>query len=313
MRTRFTDMMNITYPIVQGAMAWVSDAQLASAVSEAGGLGIIASGGRTAQWFREEIRLAREKTDKPFGVNLVLQDPDWQDKFQVILEEKPICVSVGAGNPLPLIEPLHEIGTKIFPVVPNIRLAKRVESAGADAIIIEGMEAGGHVGNISTMALMTQILPEISVPSIIAGGIADGRGLAAALLMGACGIQMGTRFYASQESSAHINAKMAIVNATDTDSVTTGRRGSLVRSLRNELTECYHKMEDEGRPREELSQLVRGTARKAPIEGDADWGIVQAGQSLSVIRELLPVATIIEQMMEEAREATERVQSYFVE
>ena len=313
MRTSFTELMGIEYPVIQGAMAWISDAVLAAAVSEAGGMGMIATAGRDAQWTRKEIVKARERTQKPFGVNLVLQEQDWREKLQVVLEEKPACVSTGAGNPVPLIAPLHEAGIKVLPLVPNVRLAKRVESAGADALIIEGMEAGGHIGSISTMSLMTQVLPEIQIPGIIAGGIADGRGLACALLMGAGGVQMGTRFYASKECGAHIRAKEAILAATDTDSVTTGRKGSLVRSLRNPLTELYHKMEAEGRAAEELSQLVRGTSRKASVEGDVEWGLVQAGQRVGVIREILPVAKILNDMMEQAKEAYELLSGYFSE
>lgn len=313
MQTAFTQLMGIDVPIVQGAMAWVSDAELAAAVSRAGGLGIIASAGRTPEWTREEIRKARTLTDRPFGVNIVLQDADWPEKLQVILEEKPACVTAGAGNPVPLIEPLHEAGIKIFPVVPSVRLAKRVESAGADALVIEGLEAGGHIGNSTTMALLSQVIPAVSIPVIAAGGIADGRAMAAALAMGAAGVQMGTRFYASEECTAHPKAKEAIVLASDTDSVTTGRGAHLVRGLRNAMSEKYAELLESGAPKEELTKLVRGSSYRAPQEGDVEWGMVQAGQSLTLITEVLPVQTIIGHMLRDAQAASNLLHHYFLD
>lgn len=302
MQTKLTALLNIKYPIVQGAMAWVSEAHLAASVAEAGGVGSIAAGGRSAEWVRQQIRLAKTLTDKPFGVNLVLLDNDIEQKKQVIIEEGVSFVATGAGNPLPHIDDFHSVGIKVMPVVPNLKLAKRVEKAGADAIVIEGLEAGGHIGRSTTMALMTQVIPEIDIPVIVAGGFADGRGVAAALLMGADGVQLGTRFYASAECQAHPNAKAAIVAATDQDSDTTGPRGHEVRGIKNALTQKYHEMVAAGASEEQLIALVTGTNKKAAIDGDTQWGFVQAGQSLAPIQSIMTCREIIEDLMQSAAE-----------
>ncbi|HHZ02130.1 MAG TPA: enoyl-[acyl-carrier-protein] reductase FabK [Tissierellia bacterium] len=304
MRTRLTELLNIKYPILQGAMAWVSEANLAAAVSNAGGAGIIATGGRNLTWVKEQIDLARSLTDKPFGVNVVLMDRNKEEIIDLLCEEKVSFVTLGAGNPVPYFEKLKKAGIKVIPVVPSIRLAKRVEDNGADALIIEGMEAGGHIGKITTLSLMTQVIPEVKIPVVAAGGFADGRGLAAALVMGASGIQMGTRFYASKECIAHINAKNAIVNAQDTDTVITGYMSDhLIRGIKNKMTDKYIQLEKENAPYEELHNLRVGTSRKAPIDGDADWGLVQAGQSLSVIKSIETCEDIINDIIKGAREA----------
>lgn len=304
MKTKLTELLNIKYPIIQGAMAWVSDAYLAAAVSNAGGTGIIATGGRDVDWVKKQIDLAKSLTDKPFGVNIVLMDKDKEEKMDLICNEKVAFVTLGAGNPVPHIERFKNAGIKVIPVVPNLKLAKRVEENKADAIIIEGMEAGGHIGKLTTMALMTQAIPEINIPVIVAGGFADGRGLAAALVMGASGIQVGTRFYASKECTAHINAKNAIVNAGDTDSEITGYlRDHAVRGLKNKMTEKYSELEKEKVPYEQLHDLVVGTSRKAAIEGDVEWGHVQAGQSLSVIKSIDSCEDIVNNMIAEANNA----------
>ena len=222
MKTKVTELLGIKYPVLQGAMAWVSEANLAAAVSNAGGAGIIATGGRTTEWTREEIRKAKTLTDKPFGVNVMLMAPNRDEIVSVICEEKVAFVTLGAGNPVVYFERLHAAGVKVIPVVPSVKLAKRVEAAGADAIVIEGMEAGGHIGTQSTMALLTNVIPEVKLPVIAAGGIADGRGIAAALLMGADGVQMGSRFLLTEECGLHPNAKARIIQAVDTDSVATG-------------------------------------------------------------------------------------------
>lgn len=304
MKTKLTESLGIKYPIVQGAMAWVSEAKLAAAVSNAGGLGTIATASQTPEWVEKEIRKAKTLTDKPFGVNVVLMDAAKEDIIDVIIKEKPAVVTLGAGNPVPYMAMLKEAGIKVVPVVPNLKLAKRVQDNGADALVIEGMEAGGHIGVLTTMALMTQVIPEVDIPVITAGGFADGRGLAAALLMGASGIQMGTRFYASEECVAHIHAKNAIVNATDTDTAITGYiTNNMVRGLKNAMTDKYKELERECAPREELTKLVVGTSRKAPYEGDIDWGFVQAGQSLSVIKSLDSVEKIIQDIISDAQKA----------
>lgn len=306
MKTKLTDLLNIKYPILQGAMAWVSEAKLASAVSNAGGAGIIATGGRTASWVKEQIDLAKSLTSKPFGVNIVLMDKNKDEIIDVVCEEKVAFVTLGAGNPVPYFEKLIQAGIKVIPVVPNLKLAKRVEEKGAHALIIEGMEAGGHIGKLTTMALMTQVIPEIKIPVIAAGGFSDGRGLAAALVMGASGIQVGTRFYASEECTAHINAKNAIINAGDTDTEITGYiHGHAVRGLKNKMTEKYIELEKEKVPYEQLHNLVVGTSKKAPIDGDVDWGLVQAGQSLSVIKSIESCEQIIQNMVQEAEKAIE--------
>ncbi len=310
MKTQLTKLFNIKYPIVQGGMAWVSDAELVAAVAEAGAIGSIASGGRDVAWLRQQIKKAKALTAKPFGVNLVLQDDDIEQKKAVIIEEGVAYVATGAGNPVPHIADFQAAGIKIMPVVPNLKLAKRVAAAGADAIVVEGLEAGGHIGKLTTMALMSQVLPEIDIPVIIGGGIVDGRGLAAALLMGAAGVQMGTRFYASKECTAHQAAKQAIVEAIDVDTETTGRRGREVRGLKNALTERYHQMVVEGASPEELSQLVSGATRKAPLNGDIAWGMVQAGQSLTSIKEILSCQQIVQTIMRDAEQAIKQVATY---
>lgn len=304
MKTKLTEALGIKYPIVQGAMAWVSEAELAAAVSNAGGLGTIATAGQSAEWVREEIKKAKQLTDKPFAVNIVLMSENKEEIVDVIAEEKPAVVTLGAGNPVPYMERLKSAGVKVVPVVPNLKLAKRVQDHGADALVIEGMEAGGHIGTLTTMALMTQVISEIDIPVITAGGFADGRGLAAALIMGASGIQMGTRFYASKECKAHINAKNAIVEAGDTGTAITGYlANNMVRGLKNAFTEKYLEMEKERAPREELTKLVVGTSRRAPYEGDVEWGMVQAGQSLAVITSIDSVEEIIQKIVLDAKNA----------
>jgi len=304
MKTKLTELLNIKYPILQGAMAWVSEANLAAAVSNAGGAGIIATGGRSVSWVKEQINLAKSLTDKPFGVNIVLMDENKDEIIDLICNEKVSFVTLGAGNPVPYFEILKQVGIKVIPVVPNLKLAKRVEENGADALIIEGMEAGGHIGKLTTLALMTQVIPEINIPVISAGGFADGRGLAAALVMGASGIQVGTRFYASKECTAHIDAKNAIINASDTDTEITGYlHGHAVRGLKNKMTDKYIELEKSNAPYEQMHNLVVGTSKKAPVDGDVEWGLVQAGQSLAVIKSIESCEGIINNMILEAKVA----------
>lgn len=312
MRTKLTELLNIEYPILQGAMAWVSEANLASAVSNAGGAGVIASGGRTVSWVKEQIDLAKSLTDKPFGVNVVLMDKNKDEIIDLICREKVAFVTLGAGNPVPYFERLKQAGIIAVPVVPNLKLAKRVQESGADALIIEGMEAGGHIGKLTTMALMTQVIPEINIPVIAAGGFADGRGLAAALVMGASGIQVGTRFYASLECTAHINAKNAIINAGDTDTEITGYlHGHAVRGLKNKMTDKYVELEKEKVPYDQLHDLVVGTSRRAPVDGDVEWELVQAGQSLSVIKSIESCEQIIKNMIAEYSTAIKNASVFY--
>jgi len=304
MKTKITELLEIEYPIIQGAMAWVSDGELASAVSQAGGGGTIAAAGRDAAWVKEQIRTAKENTNKPFGVNIMLMADNCDEIVETVCEEGIGYATLSAGNPIPYFEKLQKSNITVIPVVPNLRLAKKVVQKGADAIIVEGMEAGGHIGNLTTMALMTQVIPEIDVPVIAAGGFADGRGLAAALVMGAAGIQMGTRFYASKECNAHIKAKQKIVESTDKDTVVTGLiHGHPVRGIRNKMSDKYLKLESEGASDSELEELAVGSSRTAPQDGDIEWGFVQAGQSLSAIKELKSCEEIIQKIIREAKEA----------
>lgn len=303
MRTRLTELLGIKYPLIQGPMAWATESKLAIAVGEAGGAGIIACGGRETAWVREEVNRVRKATDKTFGLNLVMMDENREDICKVAQEEKVPFVTLSAGNPLPYIEPLKKAGIKVLCVVPSLRLAKRVEDNGADAIIIEGMEAGGHIGTLTTMALLTQIIPEIKIPVMAAGGIADGRGLAAALLMGAEGVQIGTAFLVAEECQIHQSSKQRLLQAVDTDSVVTGlTRGHAVRSLKNSFTEKYLHLERSGAPIEELDRLASGTLRLAFEEGDIEKGSIQAGQSLTLLKEIKPARLIIEGIVKDAAE-----------
>lgn len=305
MAKSITEVLGIKYPIIQGGMAWISDAKLAAAVSNAGGAGIISCGGRTTEYVREEIRKAKQLTDKPFGVNVMLMAPNKDEIVDVICEEKPAFVTLGAGNPIPYFAKLKEAGIKVIPVIPNVKLAKRVAAAGADAMVAEGMEAGGHIGVLTTMALMTQVIPEIKdIPVVMAGGFGDGRGLAAAMLMGAGGVQMGTRFLVAEECSVHENMKQKLIEAVDTDTIVTGLTlGGAVRGIKNKFSTEFVQKENEGKTsKEELIRMATGTNKLAAVEGDVVNGMMQAGQSLTVLQKVEPVATIIEDIMKQARE-----------
>lgn len=312
MKTKLTELLGIKYPVIQGGMAWTSDANLAAAVSNAGGAGIIGSGGRTVEWTRDEVRKAKSLTDKPFGVNVMLMAPNIGEIIEMLCEEKVAFVTLGAGNPVPHIATFHAAGIKVIPVVPSVKLAKRIEAAGADAMVVEGMEAGGHIGKQTTMALMENVLPAVqSIPVLVAGGISDGRALAAALLMGAEGVQMGSRFLLTTECPAHPAAKEAIVKATDTDSVATGYSRNLgVRCLANAFTDAYTAKEIAGAPKEELMQMGTGTNRKGILEGDTVNGTVMCGQSLNVLNDVLPCKDVMERIIAEAKAAIARVQQF---
>ena len=312
MKTKLTKLLGIKYPVIQGGMAWTSDANLAAAVSNAGGAGIIGSGGRTVEWTRDEVRKAKSLTDKPFGVNVMLMAPNIAEIIEMLCVEKVAFVTLGAGNPVPHIATFHAAGIKVIPVVPSVKLAKRIEAAGADAMVVEGMEAGGHIGKQTTMALMENVLPAVqSIPVLVAGGISDGRALAAALLMGAEGVQMGSRFLLTTECPAHPAAKEAIVKATDTDSVATGYSRNLgVRCLANAFTDAYTAKEIAGAPKEELMQMGTGTNRKGILEGDTVNGTVMCGQSLNVLNDVLPCKDVMERIIAEAKAAIARVQQF---
>lgn len=301
MENRLTSLLDIKYPILQGGMAWASDARLAAAVSNAGGAGIIGMGGRTPEWLREQIREAKKLTDSSFGVNLMLMTPNIKEFVDIVCEERVAFVATGAGTPVPWIKGFHDAGIKVLPVVPNVKLAKRVEEAGADAIVIEGMEAGGHIGTLTTMALMSNVIPEVTLPVVVAGGIADGRGLAAAMVMGASGVQIGSRFLLSVECPVCHEYKQAVMDSVDTDSVATGfSRGTGVRCVKNAFTDRYLAREVAGAPQEELNDLATGSMRKAAIDGDVVNGSVQAGQSLELLKKIETCEEIVNEIMIDA-------------
>ncbi|ETI85168.1 MAG: nitronate monooxygenase [Negativicoccus succinicivorans] len=307
MKTKLTELLGIRYPIIQGAMAWISESTLVSAVANAGATGVIATGGQSSEWIHEQIRKTKELTDHPFGVNLMLQAPNKDEVLEIICEEKVAFATIGAGNPVPYFEPLHRAGVKAIPVVPSVKLAKRVQEKGADALVIEGFEAGGHDGMQTTMALMTNVIPEIDIPVIVAGSIVDGRGMAAALLMGADGVQMGSRFLLAEECQVHQNSKDAIIASTDTDSVITGfTRNNNVRGLRSAFTDEYLRLEREGAADDVLTALSRGTNRLAAVDGDTVNGVVQVGQGLNRLTKIQPAKEIVDEII---HEMTERLQN----
>ena len=303
MKTRICDLLKIEYPIVQGGMAWVAEHHLAAAVSNAGGLGIIAAGNAPAEFVREEIRKAKVLTDKPFGVNIMLLSPHAPEVAKVVVEEKISVVTTGAGNPESYIPMWKEAGIVVIPVVASVALAKRMEKYGADAVVAEGCEAGGHIGELTTMALIPQIADAVSIPVIAAGGIGDGRGLAAVFMLGAEAGQIGTRFVVSHESIVHDNYKKRVISSKDIDSAVTGRStGHPVRSIRNNMTRNYMKLEQEGKSFEELELLTLGSLRNAVTEGDIINGSVMAGQIAGLISKEQSCKEIIEEVVKEAEE-----------
>ena len=298
------DMLQIQFPIFQGGMAWVANHAIAAAVSEAGGLGIIAAGNAPANWVRDEIRACKKATNKPFGVNVMLLSPYADEVAQVVLEEGVKVVTTGAGNPGKYMEKWKEKGMKVIPVVPSVAIAKRMEKGGADAVIAEGCESGGHIGELTTMVLVPQVVDAVSIPVIAAGGIADGRGFAAALMLGAKGVQMGTRFLVAKECSVHEAYKERVLKATDIDTVVTGRTtGHPVRSIRNQMTREYLKLEKEGATVEDLDKLGTGALYRAVVEGDVTTGAVMAGQSAGLVTKVQTSKEIILELMQEFKEA----------
>jgi enoyl-[acyl-carrier protein] reductase II len=298
LKSKLCEILNIKYPILQGGMAWVATSELAAAVSNAGGLGIIGAGHMPPDVLRGEIQKTKALTNKVFGVNIMLMSPFVKEVMQVVIDERVAVITTGAGNPAEYIPALKEIGSKIIPVVASVALAKRLERTGVDAIIAEGQESGGHVGEISTMSLIPQIVDAVSIPVIAAGGIADSRGMVAALALGAQGVQIGTRFVASLECIAHENYKNAILKAKDRSTIVTGvATGHPVRVLANKFTREYHAMEKNGSTPEELEQLGAGKLRVAAREGDVDHGSVMVGQISGMITDIKSVKEIIQDIV----------------
>ena len=300
MKTALTEILEIEYPIIQGGMAWVAEANLAAAVSNAGGLGIIGAGGADAKWVEDQIIKAKTLTDKPFGVNIMLMNPQADEIAKVVAKHNVKVVTTGAGNPGKYMEMWKEAGVKVIPVVASVALAKRMERAGADAIVAEGCESGGHVGESTTMTLVPQVVDAVDIPVIAAGGIGDGRGIAAAFMLGAKAVQMGTHFVATEESIVHENYKNAIIKAKDIDSRVTGRStGHPVRALRNQMTKKYLDLEKNGASFEELEHLTLGGLRKAVVDGDVTNGSVMAGQSAAMVKEIMSCKDLIQKLVSE--------------
>lgn len=308
--TKITELLGIKYPIFQGAMAHISLAPLVAAVGNAGGIGFIASGGMSADEVRAEIKKVRELTDKPFGVNVMLMNPAAPEIVDVICEERIRVITTGAGTPKLYMEKLKAYDVKVFAVVPSVKLAKKMEAIGVDGIIAEGTEAGGHVGVTTTMALIPQVVDAVNIPVLAAGGIADGRGLAAALALGAVGIQMGTAFLATKECPVHENFKQAVVNADDEATTVTGRSlGAPVRSIKNAMIDKYIEMEKRNVSRDELEELTLGSLRKSVAEGNVEEGSVMAGQISGLIHEVKTCEQLIRELFESAEDIIQNLQS----
>ncbi|MDB2100497.1 enoyl-[acyl-carrier-protein] reductase FabK [Clostridium paraputrificum] len=298
-KSRVCQLLDIEYPIFQGGMAWIADASLAAAVSEAGGLGII-TGTAPTDWVRDEIRKAKKLTDNPFGVNIMLMDVHADEIAKMVCEEGVKVVTTGAGSPGKYMEMWKAHGVKVIPVVASVALAKRMEKAGADAIIAEGTESGGHVGQLTTMALVPQVVDAVNIPVLAAGGIGDGRGVAASFMLGAEGVQLGTRFLVAKECTVHQNYKNRVIKAKDIDTEVTGRStGHPIRVIKNKLTREFMKLEKEGASVDQLEELGRGCLSKA-VKGDVDFGSVMAGQISGLINKEQSCKEIIEEIMKEA-------------
>ncbi|MEZ7737280.1 nitronate monooxygenase [Gemella sanguinis] len=307
-----TKLLGIKYPVFQGGMAQIARHELASAVSNAGGLGIIASGGMSIEQIREEIVNCKKHTDKPFAVNLMLMMHNIDEIIDVVIEEGVGIVTTGAGTPRKYMPKLKEAGIKVIPVIPSVKAAKKMEELGCDAVVVEGMEAGGHVGESTTMALLPQVTSAVNIPVIAAGGIADGRGVAAAYCLGASGVQMGTVFLATEECPVSENYKNAIIEAVDTSTTLTGTKfGAPVRGIKNELTKRYHELEEKSSTLMELEELTLGSLRKAAYEGDVENGSIMSGQIAGLVNEIRPVRDVIEGIFEEAQKVLEETKIEF--
>ncbi len=303
METRITQLLGIRYPIIQGGMAWVAEYHLAAAVSNAGGLGIIGAASAPAEVVRTQIQEAKKLTDQPFGVNVMLMNPNAEEVARVVIEEGVQVVTTGAGNPGKFIPMWKEAGVKVIPVVASVAMAKMMERAGADAVVAEGMESGGHIGELTTMTLVPQVADAVQIPVIAAGGIADVRGFAAAIMLGAEAVQMGTRFVTAKESIVHTNYKERIIKARDIDSEVTGRStGHPIRVLRNQMSRDYLKMEKAGASFEELEVLTLGSLRKAVMDGDVKGGSLMAGQIAGLVKQENSCKEIIDEIMNGAQE-----------
>lgn len=302
MKTEITELLGIKYPILQGGMAWVAEYHLAAAVSEAGGFGIIGAASAPPEVVREQIRKVKERTDRPFGVNVMLMNPNAPEVARVVVEEGVKAVTTGAGNPAAYIRMWKEAGIKVIPVVASVAMARMMEKAGADAVVAEGTESGGHIGSATTMTLVPQVADAVRIPVIAAGGIGDGRGFAASVMLGASAVQMGTRFLVAKESIVHENYKERVIKAKDIDSEVTGRSaGHPIRALRNKMTREYLKMEAEGVSLEELETLTLGSLRKAVIDGDVVNGSLMAGQIAGLVKKEQTCQEIIEEVMQQAQ------------
>lgn len=307
LRTRLTELLGIEHPIIQGGMAWTATAELAAAVSNAGGLGIIGAGHMPTDLLREQIRNAKLATSRPFGVNLMLMTPHIDELVQLVLDERVPVVTTGAGNPGKYMEALMSLGTKVLPIAPSTALAKRLESIGAHAIIGEGMEAGGHIGELTTMVLVPQLVDAVSVPVVAAGGIADGRGMAAAFALGAEGVQVGTRFMCAEECTIHPAVKEQVLKAKDRDTVVTGRStGHPVRVIKNKLARQIMELDRENRY-EEIEELGAGKLAAAMRQGDVHMGSLMAGQAAALVCEIEPAGTIVTSMVAEAEAVMSRL------
>ena len=309
MQTKLTKLLGVQYPIIQGGMAWIADASLASAVSNGGGLGLISAMNANAEWVREEIRKCRTMTDKPFGVNSMLMSPYADEVAQMVAEEKVAVVTTGAGNPSRFVKMWKEAGVKILPVVASTALARMVERAGVDAVIAEGGESGGHVGDLTTMALVPQVADAVHIPVVAAGGIADGRGMVAAFALGACGVQMGTRFLVADECTVSEAYKQKVLAAKDISTTVTGRRlGHPVRAIKTAYMNAYAKLEaDSNYPDEKLEAFGAGSLRKAAKDGNVEEGCFLAGQIAGMVNKRQPAAEIIRDVMSKAEEMMEGV------
>ncbi|MCI9640461.1 nitronate monooxygenase [Emergencia sp. 1XD21-10] len=297
---KINELLNIEFPIFQGGMANIASGGFAAAVSNAGALGIIGAGGMTAENLREQIRICKKMTDRPFGVNIMLMNPEADKMAKIVTEECISVVTTGAGNPGKYVEEWKTSGIKVFPVVSSVALAKRLASIGVSGVIAEGCESGGHIGELTTMALVPQVCDNVDVPVIAAGGIAGGRQMAAAFTLGACGVQVGTCLLASCECPIHQNYKEAIVKAGDNATIVTGRSaGAPVRCLKNPMTREYLKMEQSGADKMELEKFTLGSLRKAVLEGDVKNGSLMAGQVSGMVKEIRPLRQIFEEMVKE--------------
>lgn len=307
---RICELLGIEYPIIQGGMAWIADASLAAAVSEAGGLGII-TGTAPIEWIRDEIRKAKKLTNKPFGVNIMLMSPHADEVAKLVCEENVKVVTTGAGSPGKYMEMWKEHGVKVIPVVASVALARRMEKMGADAIVAEGTESGGHVGQLTTMALVPQVADAIDIPVLAAGGIGDGRGIVAGFALGAEGVQIGTRFLVAKECTVHQNYKDKVLKAKDIDTEVTGRStGHPVRVLKNKLAREFNKLEKEGAPIEEIEKLGEGALRKAVKDGDVDFGSVMAGQIAGLVNKEQTCKEIIDELVSEADSIFKKLGGY---